>query len=340
MAATPIPEALPTGLPDQELWLGSTPAMRQVGDHLQALAQTERTGALILGESGTGKELAARAIHHLSRRRARPFLAVNCGALPTNLAESELFGAERGGYTDARARRGLVEQAHLGTLFLDEIGELPLSIQRTLLRFLETRQYRRLGSEQIGVADVRVVAATLRDLSAAVRMGTFREDLLFRINVFVITLPPLRERMDDLPTLMDLTLRALARQHHMAQPPSYVPETLAALAAYPWPGNIRELRNVLESALIVSRGTPIAPDHLPDQITRPWPARSAPGPSLSERIAAFQLPAEGADLPDLIHRLEEVCIAQALERAEGNQSRAARLLGMTRDQLRHRLRQR
>lgn len=337
MDVAELPLALPTGSDEQELWIGRTAEMQQVGRLCLALAQTERTGALILGESGVGKELVARAIHQLSRRAARPFIAVNCGAIPLNLAESELFGTERGGYTDARARRGLVEQAHNGTLFLDEIGELSPGVQRTLLRFLETRQFRRLGSEHVGLADVRVLAATLRDLTAATQIGSFRQDLLFRINVFVIIIPPLRARLVDLPDLVTLTLRRLARANRLTQAPTCDAGALELLAAHPWPGNIRELRNALERALVLSDGGTITPALLPEALRHPRRA-DPPEPTLAATLAELRLPADGASLPDLVHLLESTLIDQAMVQARGNQSRAAQLLGLSRDQLRQRRR--
>jgi two-component system response regulator AtoC len=318
-----LPEELPTHLPEAPLYVGHTPAMQRAARHILALAMTETTSGLILGESGTGKELVAGAIHQHSRRAARPFIPINCGAIPAKLAESELFGAEPGAFTGARLRRGLVEQAHTGTLFLDEIGELPLALQPTLLRFLQTRRFRRLGSERDRAADVRVLAATLRDLAGALQTGAFRADLFFRLDVITITLTILRARAASLG---------------MASMADCDPATLALLAAYPWPGNLRELRNVLERALILSQGATITPDHLPDAICTP-PAVLAPAsmPSLAAQIAALDLPAEGVALLDLVHLLEDRLIAQALARTDANQTQTARLLGLTRDQLRQRL---
>ena len=335
MDVSALPPALPTGLDDQPLWIGSHPAMLQAARDIVAVAATDRTGALILGESGTGKELVARAIHQHSRRAARPFVPVNCGAIPPTLAESELFGSERGSFTDARSRKGLAAQAHTGTLFLDEIGELSSSVQRSLLRFLETRQYQRLGSEHRELADVRVIAATLRDLAAATRDGSFRHDLFFRVNVFIITLPPLRERHADLPALVALLLTTLGERQRRQAPPSCDDATHAILAAYPWPGNLRELRNALEHALVRSAGGTILPEHLPPAIRAPQPMPQPP--DLWEMLARCQLPPGGVALPALVQMVEETLIRQALERTSGNQSRAAAILGLSRDQLRQRL---
>ncbi len=336
-APVEIPPSLPTLTPDVDLLVGETPAMRQVAAHVMAVARADRTSALILGETGTGKDLAAQAVHRLSRRASHPFIPLNCGAISPALAESELFGSDRGAFTDARSRRGAVEQAQAGTLFLDEIGELPLPPQRMLLRFLETRHYRRLGGERAHQADVRVIAATSRDLSEAVKSGAFRSDLFFRLNVFVITLPPLRERRVDLPALIAAFLRERSRATRLGFAPTGDAEATALLAAYDWPGNMRELRNVIERALILSQGGTITPDHLPRQVREPRPPATPAGPSLAEAIAALRLPAEGASLPDLVRLLEGTLIAQAMRRAAGNQSRAAAITSLTRDQLRQRL---
>ncbi len=334
---TEIPLALPTHLPDVPLYIGHTPAMRRVAEHILALAQTARTSALILGASGTGKELVAGAIHRHSNRAANPFIALNCAAIPPKLAEAELFGSEPGGYTDARMRRGWVEQADTGTLFLDEIGELPLSLQPTLLRFLQTQRFRRLGGERERQSDVRIIAATLRDLAVAVASGAFREDLLYRLNVFVITLPTLRERLDDLPELVAACLRQCVATLGFSHQPAITPDALALLAGYAWPGNLRELRNVLERALILNRGEDIRPKHLPEALRHPAGPVPVATPSLAECIAALALPPEGAPLLDLVHALEARLISQAMAQAGENQSQAARLLSLTRDQLRQRL---
>lgn len=331
-----IPMSLPTHLPEADLWVGRSPAMQQVASHILALARTEKTSALILGENGTGKEMVAGAIHRLSRRAARPFVPLNCGAIPPKLAESELFGSERGAFTDARQRKGWVEQAHTGTLFLDEIGELPLALQPVLLRFLQTQHFRRLGSERDGAADVRIIAATLRDLTTAVAAGDFRADLLYRINVFVIKLPPLRDRREDLPDLVAACLRERASVLGLPPGASCTPATLACLSAYSWPGNIRELRNALEHGLVLSKNKPVLPEHLPAHIRQPAPVASLPETAIADRLAELELPPEGVNLLALVHQLEDHLLRQALARTHDNQSRAARLLGITRDQLRQR----
>jgi DNA-binding NtrC family response regulator len=331
-----VPLMLPTRIPERPLWLGHTPAMRHVGREILALAHTEKTSALILGENGTGKELVAEAIHVASRRASRPFIPVNCGGIPAKLAEAELFGTDPGAFTDAIYRRGAVELAHSGTLFLDEIGELPLSLQPTLLRFLQTQQFRHLGGERELAADVRVVAATLRDLPLAMATGTFRPDLFYRLNVFIITLPPLRERLIDLPDLISHTLAERAKSLGLMTTPACDEATQVLLMAYPWPGNLRQLRNVLERAIILNDGATILPAHLPETIQH-FQSQPPPAPPLAEQLAALNLPPTGVDLPELVRFLEDRLIAQAMTRTQHNQSRAATLLGLTRDQLRQRL---
>ncbi|MBA3825529.1 MAG: sigma-54-dependent Fis family transcriptional regulator [Ktedonobacterales bacterium] len=330
-----LPQELPTNLPEAPLWIGQTPAMQQVARYILAVAASATTGALILGEHGTGKELVARAIHQQSRQANETFLPINCGGLPAQLIEAELFGSEPGGFTNARSRRGYVEQANNGTLFLDEIGELPLAVQPTLLRFLQTHHYRRLGGEREQPADVRVLAATLRDLQGAIAAGTFRPDLFYRLNVVVITLPPLRARQADLPALVRAALRERAAVLGLARLPVCDEAVLALFTRYTWPGNMRELRNVLEHAIILSNGGTITPAHLPPRLL------AAPASSMADelvgQISALELPATGVELPALVHLLEDRLIAQAMTRTRANQSSTARLLGLTRDQLRQRL---
>ncbi len=332
-----IPRSLATGAGQPDLWIGATPAMREVARLILAVAGVERTSALIQGESGCGKELVASAIHHHSRRTSRRIIAVNCGAIQPNVAEAELFGTERGGFTGARPRAGWVEQAHTGTLFLDEIGELPPGVQRMLLRFLETRQFRRMGSEHVQGADVRIIAATLQDLSNAVLERRFRADLFYRINVFTITVPPLRERMADLPEIVASCLQDQAQLLGIAPPPCS-DAALEVLHAYSWPGNVRELRHAIEYALVVSKGDTLQPEYLPETVRNAPSSHQPPPRSPCALIRELPFPAQGVDLPALIRTLEDHYIAHALECCSGNQSQAARQLGLTRDQLRHRLR--
>jgi two-component system, NtrC family, response regulator AtoC len=277
-----------------------------------------KTTVLIDGESGTGKELVARAIHRLSPRSSGPFIAVNCGAIPDTLLESELFGHRKGAFTDAnRDRKGLFEEASGGTLFLDEIGELPLALQVKLLRVLQEGEVRRLGDSQDMKIDVRVVAATARDLSAEVGRGTFREDLFYRLNVFALHLPALRERREDIPLLVDHFLGRMNARMGLAIA-SASAEALRALVAYDWPGNVRELENCIERAIVLCEGPQITLDALPERLRR------------SESIVTS--PEQGAEedgdlsIKRASRRSEEALIRRALQKTQGNRTRAAELL--------------
>jgi DNA-binding NtrC family response regulator len=241
--------------------IGDSPAMQQVGQHLQRVAPTETT-VLLLGESGTGKELFARAMHHLSHRRQAPFVAINCAAIPETLVENELFGHEKGAFTGADGRQvGKFELARGGTLFLDEIGELPLAVQSKFLRALESRTITRIGGgQEIGV-DVRIVAATNRDLAAAVAARTFREDLYYRLAVFTLEIPPLRERREDIPALANHFAEKYGREIRRRRV-TLSPAALKALQDYDFPGNIRELENCIERACILCEGTTLEPEDL------------------------------------------------------------------------------
>ena len=309
--------------PSQEPMLGEAPVFRAV---LRAAAITAVTDAttLIQGESGTGKELLARAIHAWSRRSGAPFVTINCAALPENLAESELFGHRRGAFTGASSdQRGRIQAAHGGTLFLDEVGELSLGIQAKLLRFLEDGEIQPVGQPRSERIDVRVVAATNRDLFSEVQAGRFRDDLFYRLNVVPLHLPPLRERGDDLTLLLQRLTARLARAHGL-EAPRYSANTVDILRRYPWPGNVRELRNVCERLVILFPGRTIEPGNLPAEIRHSQPAALA---------GDFVLPASGVHLD----HLERDLIRQALQRTGGNQSRAARLLGLTRGTLIYRM---
>ncbi len=245
--------------------IGQSDAMRQVRREIAQLAEAD-VDVLILGETGTGKELAARAIHYASRRAATPFVPVNCGAIPDDLLEGEFFGHERGAYTGAQARSlGLLEFADKGTFFLDEISQLPLPLQPKLLRVLQERTVRRLGATEEVKLDVRIVAASSLDLEGEMRAGRFRPDLYHRINVGMIVVPPLRNRSDDIPLLADYFLDQFARELHRSAP-TLSPEALGALARYAWPGNVRQLQNILKRALVMAQHEPIELDDLPDDI--------------------------------------------------------------------------
>jgi len=305
--------------------VGASPAWRAVLVHASKVAPTETT-VLLTGDSGTGKEVVARAVHRASARSAGPFVALNCAALPEQLLESELFGYEKGAFTGAYASRpGRLEQAAGGTLFLDEVGETSPLVQAKLLRVLEAREFQRLGGAKVLKADVRLVAATNRDLQAAIARGDFREDLFYRLSVFEIHLPPLKERPEDILLLTERFLDDLSR--NVGRPaPGVSREARELLLAYSWPGNVRELRNALERAVILSEGGLVQAEHLPIAVSRNGAARVA-------SAAAVELPPGGLDLDEL----EKSLVAQALERSKNNRSRAAKLLGLTRAQLYTRL---
>jgi two-component system, NtrC family, response regulator AtoC len=295
--------------------VGDSAAMREVMDLAGRVAPFPST-VLLTGESGSGKEAVARAVHRASPRNGKAFVAVNCGAIPENLLESELFGHERGAFTGAdRAREGLFEEADGGTLFLDEIGELSLPLQVKLLRVLQERTIRRVGGNGERAVDVRVLAATARDLVDEVREGRFREDLFYRINVVQIHVPPLRTRPEDVPPLAEHFLRLHARRLGV-QAPGLPRELLPVLAAYSWPGNVRELENVIERALVLSGGR-MSVDHLPPHV------RSGRHP--------FQVPDDDGDLSvkRRLPALEKSLIVRALERSRGNRTKAAELLDLS-----------
>lgn len=242
--------------------LGDSPALRRALDQVRRVAPTGAT-VLLLGESGTGKELFARAVHHLSGRKAHSFFPINCAAIPENLLESELFGYEKGAFTGAAGtKRGKFEIADKGTLFLDEIGDLSLALQGKVLRVIEQRQFERVGGTETRSVDIRLVAATNKDLKALVAQGAFRQDLYFRLSVFPITVPPLRDRLEDIPVLARHFVKKFAAEQKRRGPIALTDETLRALCAYAWPGNVRELENSIERALILGEGDRLLPEHL------------------------------------------------------------------------------
>jgi DNA-binding NtrC family response regulator len=291
--------------------VGEAAATRQAVELAKKVAATDST-VLLRGESGTGKDLFARAIHFSSRRAGKPWVKVNCGALPEPLLESELFGHEKGAFTGAvRQKPGRFEDAHQGTIFLDEIGEVPTSLQVKLLQVIEEKTFMRVGGNQPVIVDVRIIAATNRNLEEMVNAREFREDLFFRLNVFPIRLPALRERPGDVPRLVEHVLRA-----HGAPPDRVNAEALRALERYTFPGNVRELEHTLERALILAGSDPIGPEHL--SFARPELAGGQPW--------VPRIPPEGLSL----EVLERELILQALDLARGNKSQAARLLGLTR----------
>ncbi len=295
--------------------VGETPAMKRVQQLIEKVAPSDST-VLILGETGTGKELVARRIHDFSSRADGPFVAVNCGALPENLVESEFFGHRKGAFTGAdTSRKGLFEVADQGTLFLDELGELDKTMQVKLLRFLESGEVRRVGENESFHVDVRVVCATNRDLQEMVAKETFREDLFFRVNTFEIHLPPLRERKEDIPTLARFLIsRHLKRQS--VSPDILAPETVESLLEHEWTGNVRELANALEHAVILSDGETILPEHLPASVTRSSPR----GGAVMSAAASGQ--------SKTLREIEMDVIYHVLEKHQGDKPRAAAELGI------------
>ena len=297
--------------------IGKSEALKRVIDMAQRAAPTDLT-VLIHGESGTGKELMARAIHRLSSCKDGPFIPVNCAAIPEGLLESELFGHERGAFTGAiRARPGRFELAREGTLFLDEIGDMPVAMQAKILRVLQERQFERVGGTRSIGADVRVIAATHQDLEAMAAEGRFRSDLFYRLQGVRLVMPPLRERIDDLPLLVTHLLERAA-QRLWRQPATVSTEALRCLWTYPWPGNIRELQHVLEGAMVLSDGV-ILPEHLPPTVQRGTKAAAAGEAS----------PSMTGSLDEALEDWERRAILDALQKAHGVQARAAKILGIT-----------
>jgi DNA-binding NtrC family response regulator len=299
--------------------IGGSPAMARAKALLARIASSPASTVLLTGETGTGKDLAAKAIHYNSDRASRPFVNITCSALPEQLLESELFGHERGAFTDARQqKRGLFETADGGTVFLDEIGEMMPGLQSKLLRFLEEKTFKRVGGLADVRVDVRVIAATNRDLDAEVQAGKFREDLFYRLQVMPILLPPLRERTGDIPLLVKYYIDRYNREFRK-RVRGATPEALAMLEQYRWPGNIRELRNAIERAMLLMDREWLEPDDL-------TLARSA-------SAVQFRLPPNGV----VLEQVERQLVIQALERAGGNQTHAGHLLGINRDQVRYRI---
>lgn len=298
--------------------IGESPQLKKVLELCDRVARGQTT-VLLLGETGTGKEVTARHIHNLSRRRDELFVAVNCAALPENLLESELFGHEKGAFTGAHAQhRGWFEVASKGTLFLDEIGEISRATQAKLLRSLQEKQITRVGGTESIACDTRIIAATNRNLKNMMIDGLFREDLYYRLSVFPIQLPPLRERGDDIPLFVNHFVTKAARECNIREL-RVDQETIAALRAYHWPGNIRELQNVMERSVLMSDGATLLPCHLPPEIETVEGGGGAEAES------------------NTLYGQERALIVQALEKCGWNQSQAARALGITRDLMRHRI---
>ncbi len=321
--------------------IGSCPAMREVYKAIGRVA-AQTVPVLITGESGTGKELVARAIYQHGPRAKAPFLALNCAAIPEPLLESELFGHEKGAFTGADRRRiGKFEQVNGGTLFLDEVGDMPLALQAKLLRVLQEQAFERVGGNETIRTDVRLITATHRDLKAWSEEGKFRPDLYYRLGVFTIHLPPLRERGDDLPLLVRHYLRRFSRELGR-EVHEVVPQTLERLRGYSWPGNIRELQSILKQALLRGSGAVLLPTFLPDLSGSP--GESAPASAAGDQLGLDtfirqRLGPEAEDLYAEVHRqVDRVLLPRVLEYTSGNQHQAARLLGIARQTLRQKLR--
>jgi DNA-binding NtrC family response regulator len=314
--------------------VGKSPLMQEVFKKVAAVAGSDAS-VLLMGESGTGKELLARAVHYNSPRSSGPFEAINCASIPETLLESELFGHEKGAFTGAiRQKPGKFEVAGGGTVFLDEVGEISLGAQVKLLRFLEERKFERVGGTESVSVDVRIVSATNQNLEERVRDGRFREDLYFRLNVVRIDLPPLRERREDIPLLVAYYL-------DVARGAGVTTEALELLKNHSWPGNVRELRNAIERGVVLARGTPIRPEHLPDTVTSPRPMGET---DLEAKVRELveKLVAQGA-AGDLYHhveaRWEKALLRRVLEQTGSNQVKAAELLGINRMTLRKKMEQ-
>jgi two-component system response regulator PilR (NtrC family) len=308
--------------------IGKSARIVEVFDTIRKIADSPST-AMISGESGTGKELVARAIHFNSFRRDKPFVSVNCGAIPEGLIESELFGHVRGAFTGAVANKvGLFSAAEAGTLFLDEITEIPALLQVKLLRAIQLREIRRVGDTRDIKTDVRLIAASNRDLEEAVKEGILREDLFYRLNVIPIQLPPLRERREDIPLLVAHFLQKFGKELGK-DVRGITPEALTVLERYRWPGNIRELENVLERAIVLGAGEILSVDSLPASVRHAGPDRRGTG--------VVEIPDDGLDLEAMLDELESRYLQQALDRTGGVQTKAAELLKMTFRQFRYKL---
>ncbi|MFN8603890.1 MAG: sigma 54-interacting transcriptional regulator [Candidatus Binatia bacterium] len=314
----------------QSQLIGQHPLIDRVQRLIRRVAVTDAT-VLILGESGTGKELAARAVHAASRRADRPFIPVNCGAIPADLLESEMFGHEKGSFTGAvGSRAGMFQLANGGTIFLDEISEMSPVLQVKLLRVLQDREVRPVGSDRAFKVDVRVIAATNKDLAMQVERGLFREDLFYRLEVIPITLPPLRERRSDIPLLV----KHFLDRHNLKRSDlqvSITEEAMVHLWEYDWPGNVRELENLLERLVILSEDGLVRVENLPPNIRSFISEKKIPRPVMTE---------EGLDLTNAVEEFENRLIEEALRRTKGNKQAAARLLGLKRTTLVAKLRRR
>jgi PAS domain S-box-containing protein len=326
VAAT-IKDITDEAAPQRREVIAESSAMREMLNFVRRVAASEATTILLEGENGTGKDLIAKTLHYQSLRQAEPFIAINCAAIPETLLESELFGYEKGAFTDARSqKRGIFELADKGTLFLDEIGEIPLMLQAKLLRVLEEQSFRRLGGLKDINLDLRVVAATNKNLREAVKEGAFRQDLFFRLNVIHITIPALRERPDDIVPLVHFFIDHYNNKfkRHIEGVSS---EASQLLLSHDWPGNVRELRNAIERAMILEESSRITAASLPISISQ----------SVAKQEADFgpRVPADGDGMS--LEENEKLLVVRALDKTAGNQTQAARLLQITRDTLRYKM---
>ncbi|HQR07249.1 MAG TPA: sigma-54 dependent transcriptional regulator [Gemmatales bacterium] len=336
-----------TDLPEDKIdrIVGNSSAMQHIFKEIGKIAQQD-VNVLILGESGTGKELVARAIYHHSKRKEQPFLAINCAALPDTLLESELFGHEKGAFTGADRRRvGKFEQADKGTLFLDELGDMALVTQAKVLRILQDGRFERIGGNETLQTDVRIIAATNKDLAGAIQRKEFRQDLYYRLNTFILKLPSLRERPEDIPFLIDHFI-ARQRQELGLKLLGVSPEAMQLLQRYPWPGNVRELENAIKYAMVHAHGEWITPDSLPDQLrsTEPVavtnkPVGDAGLPDLDQLVSQWLQESRPRLLDEVHDVVDRLLLTKVLAHAGGQQTRAAALLGISRNTLRTRLQQ-
>ncbi|MBL7175425.1 MAG: sigma-54-dependent Fis family transcriptional regulator [Desulfobacteraceae bacterium] len=334
---SPVDMNVPPDKASREAIIGRSQPMQDVYKAIGRVASTDAT-VLIRGESGTGKELVARAIYQYSLRADKPFLVINCVAIPENLLESELFGYERGAFTGATHRRvGKIEQANGGTIFLDEIGDMPFSIQAKILRLLQEKSIERLGGREIIPVNVRIIAATNRDLEAALAESRFREDLYYRLKVVTIELPPLRDRPGDIPLLTEYFLSRYAAEEAMDNP-GITKEVEAVLNSYQWPGNVRELANTIQKVLIFNRGAPISPADITQAVSGNSPRKGAGKIGTDEAVRVWAREALSSKIDEHIFdscldHFAGILISEALNLTGGNRSRAAKLLGLSRPTL-------
>jgi DNA-binding NtrC family response regulator len=319
-----------TGVSFFKQFIGRSPAMTEIFDKIRKIGQSKANTILITGESGTGKELVARAIHACSHEESRPFMEINCASVPETLLESELFGYEKGAFTDAKTRKkGLVELAEGGTMFLDEIGEMGITLQSRLLRVLENKTFRRVGGVKDMTVNTRIISATNRDLQGAIKEKLFREDLYYRLKVIPLHIPPLRERREDIPLLVNHFIERFNRELGKQVMPAGV-DVMNLLLAYDWPGNVRELKNVVERAMLLDAQDALLVSHLPPEI------RGQAGTEIPTVRSSSATVAE-AFFPMTLRDVERIQIERTLEQTHGNKSRAAAILGISRQTLREKL---